>query len=82
MNHWQNNDLDLPSVTNAEEFNSYESIDTRFSKCDEQLPNMLAVDFWSVGDVLKFVEDQNIKRGGGDAALTESRNGRVRHKLI
>ena len=32
-----------------------------------------------VGDVLKFVEDENKKIGGGDAAVAESRNGSIRH---
>ncbi len=48
MNHWKNDEnLDLPSRTNAEEFNTYEFLSTRFGKCKERLPNIVAVDFWS-----------------------------------
>mmetsp|Transcript_5961 Transcript_5961/g.9219 ORF Transcript_5961/g.9219 Transcript_5961/m.9219 type:complete len:365 (-) Transcript_5961:395-1489(-) len=80
MNHWKNDEnLDLPSKTNAEEFNTYDFLSTRFGKCKERMPNIVAVDFWNVGDVLKFVEDENKKIGGGDAAVAESRNGSIRH---
>lgn len=79
MNHWQNNELDLPSKSHAEVFNTYESLSARFGKCVERLPNILAVDFWSTGDVLKFVNDQNIKIGEGDAAVAASRSGSLRH---
>jgi hypothetical protein len=81
MNHWKNDEnLDLPSKTNAEEFNTYEFLSTRLGKCDERVPNIVAVDFWSTGDVLKFVEDQNTKiGGGGDAVVAASRSGSIRH---
>lgn len=84
MNHWQNNDLDLPSKTNAEDFNTYESLSTRFGKCDERLPNIVAVDFWNTGDVLQFVEDQNANidgggGGGGDAVIAATRSGSLRN---
>ena len=80
MNHWKNDDeLDLPSKTNAEEFNTYEFLSARFGKCDVRLPNALAVDYWSTGDVLKFVEDQNAKLGGGGDAVASSRSGSIRY---
>lgn len=80
MNHWKNDDdLDLPSKTNAEEFNTYEFLSARFDKCDERMPNALAVDYWSTGDVLKFVEDQNKKIGGGGDAVASSRSSSIRH---
>ena len=81
MNHWLNDDdLDLPSKTNAEQFNTYEFLSARFDKCDLRMPNVIAVDFWSTGDVLKFVEDQNTKLGGGgEDAVASSRSGSIRH---
>ncbi len=48
MNHWKNDEnLDLPSKINAEEFNTYEFLSTRFGTCKERVPNIVAVDFWS-----------------------------------
>lgn len=65
MNHWMNNDASLPSPTNAAEFNTYESLRKRYERCDggggdgKMVPNIIAVDFWDVGDVLDFVRDVN-----------------------
>lgn len=66
MNHWMNNDASgLPSPSNAAEFNTYESLRKRYERCDDdggdgkRLPNIIAVDFWDVGDVLDFVRDVN-----------------------
>ncbi len=65
-----NNDADLPSEDNAESFNTYESLTQRVSKCSSnKIPNIVAVDFWSVGDVLPFVREKNMQNrngGGGD----------------
>lgn len=68
MNHWMNNDADLPSRLNAQEFNSYDALADRFRLCTGRWPNIVAVDFWSVGDVLSFVRDMNQSSGGGVVA--------------
>ena len=66
MNHWKNTDLDLPSKDNSGLMNGYNSLDKRFGMCseNEHLPNFIAVDFWDLGDVVKFVSDENAKRAG------------------
>jgi len=61
MNHWKNNDADLPSQSNAEEFNTYNALMDRVKKCGDRIPNIIAVDFWDVGDVLPFVAEVNEK---------------------
>ena len=71
MNHWMNNDASLPSPTNAAEFNTYESLRKRYERCDggggdgKMVPNIIAVDFWDVGDVLDFVRDVNERNVSG-----------------
>ena len=75
MNHWKNSDADLPSKANAEDFNTYESLMDRFSQCDDKIPNVVAVDFWSEGDVLPFVKEVNERNAGGEPAVTEARAG-------
>lgn len=62
MNHWLNNEADLPSPTNAEQFNSYSALTTRINLCENGAPNIIAVDFWSVGDVLDVVKEMNTKK--------------------
>ena len=56
----------MPSEKNARELNSLESLKGRFEGCANRKrgPSILAVDFWDVGDVLDFVEGENLKRGG------------------
>lgn len=71
MNHWMNNDYDLPSKTNAEDFNTYDSLRDRFTMCQEMIPNIIAVDFWDVGDLLKFAYDVN-RNNVGAAGSTVS----------
>ena len=61
MNHWLNNDADLPSQENAERFNTYNSLVERYRKCGDRIPNVIATEFWSVGDTLEFVFDLNQK---------------------
>ena len=71
MNHWMNNDADLPSEENAETFNTYDTLTKRFSQCSSnKVPNIVAVDFWSIGDVLPFVREKNMQNGssGGDTS--------------
>ena len=61
MNHWLNNDSDLPSQVNAEEFNTFDALMDRFRECGDRIPNVVAVDFWGIGDVLSFVKEVNKK---------------------
>jgi len=72
MNHWINNERDLPSEKNAKEFNTFDSLLKRFKLCKERLPSVVAVDFWDVGDVLSFVKEVNLNRGGGDTTAAEA----------
>lgn len=66
MNHWRNDEgTDLPSETNAESFNTYNELVERFRKCKGRPPNVIAVDFWDVGDVLRFVDDLNANLAAG-----------------
>ncbi|KAL3809381.1 hypothetical protein ACHAXA_007457 [Cyclostephanos tholiformis] len=65
MNHWMNEpETDLPFEGNADEFNSFNSLLDRFKLCTKRTPNIVAIDFWSIGNVLDFVNEMNQKRGG------------------
>ena len=64
MNHWKNNEQDLPSESNAEEFNKYDVLMARIQRCENRIPNLIAVDFWDVGDVLPFVKDVSMRNVG------------------
>ena len=58
MNHW----LSPASPTSAESANDAEVIRERFSECAElrgRIPNMIAVDFYSVGDLVDTVAELN-----------------------
>merc|ERR1712194_699361 len=50
MNHWMNNEHELPSLEKAETFNTYAALTERIDQCEDGFPNVLAVDFWDVGD--------------------------------
>jgi hypothetical protein len=66
MNHWMNEpETDLPYEGNADEFNSFNSLLDRFKLCTTRTPNIVAVDFWSIGNVLDFVMEVNQNRAGG-----------------
>lgn len=72
MNHWKNNDYDLPSKSNAEGFNTYNSLMDRFGTCEDKIPNLIAVDFWDVGDVLNFSKEVNKRKAGGQTVTAEA----------
>jgi hypothetical protein len=89
MNHWMNGiETDLPSNDNADEFNTLATLTERYNLCTERKPNIVAVDFWHVGDVLDFVKQVNEEQlgaassgvgsgsssseGGGDGADTDT----------
>lgn len=66
MNHWKNNkESDLPSKNNAEEFNTFDTLAQRVDKCEQGMPNIIAVDFWDTGDVLELVAQANGKNATG-----------------
>ena len=72
MNHWKNNDYDLPSKSNAEGFDTYNLLMDRFGTCEDKIPNLIAVDFWDVGDVLTFLKESNKRKAGGQTVTTEA----------
>ncbi len=71
MNHWMNElETDLPWEGNAEEFNRFNLLSDRFWLCTVRVPNIIVVDFWSVGDMLDFVMEVNRNRAGGSGGRT------------
>ena len=80
MNHWMNGiETDLPYKDNAEEFNTLAALSERYNLCTERKPNIVAVDFWHVGDVLDFVKQVNeqlgVSSGGGSGSSSSSEGG-------
>jgi hypothetical protein len=80
MNHWMNGiETDLPYKDNAEEFNTLAALSERYNLCTERKPNIVAVDFWHVGDVLEFVKQVNEQlgdsSGGGSSSSSEGGDG-------
>ena len=61
-NHFSNNRLGLPSQGIAEIINAKEFLQNRLEACTEivgRRTNLLAVDFWSIGDVVDVVNINN-----------------------
>lgn len=75
MNHWENTDKGLPSKSNAGAANALGALRDRFGRCGDGAPNVVAVDFWDVGDVLAFAREVNLGRVGGVDAVAEARSG-------
>lgn len=70
-NHFATNSLGLPEQEIAEEVNMAVHIRNRTDACTEMLgrmTNLLAVDYWSIGDTLQVVEEYNMAL----PAITES----------
>jgi hypothetical protein len=66
MNHWMNEpETDLPWEGNTEEFNRYNLLSDRFRLCTVRAPNIIGINFWSIGDVLDLVTEVNRNRAGG-----------------
>lgn len=64
LNHFANNRIGLPSRGIAEEVNTAEALRARIDACSYivgQRPNILAVDFWSIGDTVQVVNEYNAK---------------------
>ena len=62
-NHFATNSLGLPEQEIAEEANLAENIRNRTDTCTEMLgrqTNLLAVDFWSIGDTFQVVQEYNM----------------------
>ena len=48
----------------------------RFGTCEDKIPNLIAVDFWDVGDVLTFLKESN-KRKAGEQTVTAEAFARI-----
>ncbi len=69
INHRMNEpETNLPWKGNVEEFNRYGLLLERFRLCTECTPNIIKVDFLSVGDVLDFVMEVNRSWAGSCSA--------------
>lgn len=61
-NHFSNNRVGLPSRDVAEVVNMKDFLQNRLDGCTEIIgrrTNLLAVDFWSIGDVVEVVNSNN-----------------------
>ena len=61
LNHWIDTSP-APKPSNAAKVNDYEALLARAQKCErlrDQIPNLLAVDFYATGDLFKVVEKLN-----------------------
>lgn len=61
LNHWENDEYDLPSEDNARALNTYDKLQKRFSSCVGRTPNLVTVDFWELGELLEFAKDINVE---------------------
>jgi hypothetical protein len=60
VNHWVSNPLSTEA--NAEEANAYDVLSSRVQTCEEeaeQIPNLVAVDFYDVGALFQVVDELN-----------------------
>jgi hypothetical protein len=68
-NHFSNSLIGLPSRLIAEEINNQDFLQSRLDACTSLIgrrTNLLAVDFWSIGDVMEVVNRNNEELAGGD----------------
>lgn len=57
--------LGLPKLKNAKYLNKRDVLEERIATCTEYLgmkPNLVAIDFWSIGDLPAVVQEQNRMR--------------------
>ena len=57
--------LGLPKMQNAKRLNQRHVLEERIATCTEYLgmkPNLVAIDFWSIGDLPAVVQEQNRMR--------------------
>ena len=65
MNQYE--ESQVPSLERAQELNSYATLESRMESCEGYRgPNLLAVEFWDEGDVLKFVKERNTDNNSTD----------------
>lgn len=65
MNHFAGSALGLPKPKNARRLNQRDVLEERIATCTEHLgmrPNLIAIDFWSIGDLPAVVQEQNRMR--------------------
>lgn len=61
MNNYKESNQNIPTPSKARELNSYTALKDRLESCKgSRRPNLLSVDFWDEGEVLKFVKDVNL----------------------
>lgn len=65
MNQYE--ESQVPSLERALELNSYATLESRMESCEGYRgPNLLAVEFWDEGEVLKFVKERNTATNSTD----------------
>ena len=65
INHFAGSALGLPTPRNAKRLNERSVLKERINACTNYLgirPNMIAVDFWDIGDLPAVVQEQNRMR--------------------
>ena len=65
VNHFAGSALGLPKLQNAKHLNQRDVLEERIASCTEYLgmkPNLVAIDFWSIGDLPAVVQEQNRMR--------------------
>ena len=65
LNHFAGSALGLPKLRNAERLNERSVLEERIAACTNYLgmrPNLIAVDFWDIGDLPAVVQEQNRMR--------------------
>jgi hypothetical protein len=68
-NHFSNSRIGLPSRAISEEINQKDFLQARLDACTEivgRRTNFLAVDFWSLGDVVEVVNNNNAALPAGE----------------
>jgi hypothetical protein len=69
LNHWIET-VPMPKPSNAEEVNAHDALMARiraFRRERGRLPNLVAVDFYGVGDLIPVVQELNAGTGAGPA---------------
>ena len=70
INHFAGSALGLPTPRNAKRLNERSVLEERINACTKYLgmrPNMIAIDFWDIGDLPAVVQEQNRMRALGIA---------------
>ena len=65
INHFAGSALGLPKLRNAKRLNERSVLEERIAACTNYLgmrPNMIAIDFWDIGDLPRVVQEQNRMR--------------------